>query len=396
MFGKRLAIRPDGSAGRRLFVRKPKNSSNFWLNNRGRKLASYFVSKIADLKAQWHQSLVGQGVAWDARKPVSKSANDPTKDTYAGMQPMVAAGRLAAGYPALLLAAEQLARQIQLSQGGLHGRRRQGAGQSFWQFRPYIDGDDARRIDWRQSAKSNRAFIRETEWESSETVMFWCQDDAAMAFQSQDAPRSKRETGLILTLALAMLLAKGEERFGWLARPNQLGVGNTGLQRLWQELQQESRRELRAESAHKDAAPPPLLALGASLHQMPTLPNRMVGSTLVLVGDFMDPPETWQGVLANWQARRCNGLLIRLVDPIERHFPFEEASHFVAPNQSVEVVLSQPAAVRSAYLIALVNHNQAMNSLAQQYGFRWVEVDTAAPLSASLSTLLRELQTVGD
>ncbi len=364
------------------------------------KLASYLTAKIAAFKAQWRQNLARQGVAWGGNKP----ANDPANDPYRGMQPMIAAGRLAAGYPALLLAAEQLARQIHLSQGGLHGRRRQGTGQSFWQFRPYIDGDDARRIDWRQSAKSNRAFIRETEWESSETVMFWCQDDAAMAFQSHDAPRSKRETGLILTLALAMLLAKGEERFGWLARPNQLGVGNTGLQQLWQELQQEARRELRAESARQNTAPPPpslslpppLLALGASLHQMPTLPNRMVGSTLVLVGDFMDPPETWQGVLADWQARRCNGLLIRLVDPIERRFPFEEASHFVAPNQSVEVVLSQPAAVRSAYLIALANHNQAMNSLAQQYGFRWVEVDTAAPLSASLSTLLRELQTVGD
>ncbi|MBU3655411.1 MAG: DUF58 domain-containing protein [Alphaproteobacteria bacterium] len=394
MFGKRFAIRPDGSAGRWLSrLRLP--------NPQIRKLAKSVASQIVAYKAKARQSLVRQGVAWGINKP----ANNPANDTYAGMQPMIAAGRLAAGYPALLLAAEQLARQIHLSQGGLHGRRRQGTGQSFWQFRPYIDGDDARRIDWRQSAKSNRAFIRETEWESSETVMFWCQDDAAMAFQSHDAPRSKRETGLILTLALAMLLAKGEERFGWLARPNQLGVGNTGLQQLWQELQQELQQEARAESAHKDVAspspslsssPPQGLSLGASLHQMPTLPNRMVGSTLVLVGDFMDPPETWQGVLADWQARRCNGLLIRLVDPIERRFPFEEASQFVAPNQSVEVVLSQPAAVRSAYLIALANHNQAMNSLAQQYGFRWVEVDTAAPLSASLSTLLRELQTVGD
>jgi len=393
VFGKRFAIRPDGSAGRWLSrLRLP--------NPQIRKLAKSVASQIVAYKAKARQSLVRQGVVWGINKPANDTANDP----YRGMQPMIAAGRLAAGYPALLLAAEQLARQIHLSQGGLHGRRRQGTGQSFWQFRPYIDGDDARRIDWRQSAKSNRAFIRETEWESSETVMFWCQDDVAMAFQSHDAPRSKRETGLILTLALAMLLAKGEERFGWLARPNQLGVGNTGLQQLWQELQQEARRELRAESARQNTAPPPpslspplpLLALGASLHQMPTLPNRMVGSTLVLVGDFMDPPETWQGVLANWQARRCNGLLIRLVDPIERRFPFEEASHFVAPNQSVEVVLSQPAAVRSAYLIALANHSRAMNSLAQQYGFRWVEVDTAAPLSASLSTLLRELQTVGD
>ncbi|MBM3602369.1 MAG: DUF58 domain-containing protein [Alphaproteobacteria bacterium] len=312
---------------------------------------------------------------------------------------MLVAGRLAAGYPALLLAAEQLARHIQLSQGGLHGRRRQGTGQSFWQFRPYIDGDDARRIDWRQSAKSNRAFIRETEWESSETVMFWCQDDAAMAFQSHDAPRSKRETGLILTLALAMLLAKGEERFGWLARPNQLGVGNRGLQQLWQALQQDEAAKALTQTpslvglmpGRPDAV---LSALGANWELMPPLPNRMIGSTLVLMGDFMDPPERWQGMLAAWQARRCNGLLLRLVDPIERRFPFNDSSQFVSPNQGHQVLLSQPAAVRAAYLIALANHGQAMQALAQQHGFRWLEVDTAAPLTTSLSAVLQELQGV--
>ena len=69
------------------------------------KLASYLTPKIAAFKAQWRQNLARQGVAWG----INKLANDPANDPYRGMQPMIAAGRLAAGYPALLLAAEQLA-----------------------------------------------------------------------------------------------------------------------------------------------------------------------------------------------------------------------------------------------------------------------------------------------
>jgi hypothetical protein len=293
VFGKRFAIRPDGSAGRWLSrLRLP--------NPQIRKLAKSVVSQIAAYKVELRQSLVRQGAAWGINKPANNTANDP----YRGMQPMIAAGRLAAGYPALLLAAEQLARQIHLSQGGLHGRRRQGTGQSFWQFRPYIDGDDARRIDWRQSAKSNRAFIRETEWESSETVMFWCQDDAAMAFQSHDAPRSKRETGLILALALAMLLAKGRSVLaGWRA-PTSWALVTRGCNSCGKNCSRNcSRRrgqsprieDVASPSPSLSSSPPQGLSLGASLHQMPTLPNRMVRSTLVLVGDFMDPPGNLAG-----------------------------------------------------------------------------------------------------
>src|SRR4051794_41410233 len=32
---------------------------------------------------------------------------------------------------------------------GLHGRRRAGPGESFWQFRPFVAGEGGPRIDWR-------------------------------------------------------------------------------------------------------------------------------------------------------------------------------------------------------------------------------------------------------
>ena len=44
--------------------------------------------------------------------------------------------------------------------GGLHGRRRAGPGESFWQFRPFVTGEAAARIDWRRSARDDRLYVR--------------------------------------------------------------------------------------------------------------------------------------------------------------------------------------------------------------------------------------------
>ena len=59
----------------------------------------------------------------------------------------------AAARPGLLLAAERVAATVAQ---GVHGRRRVGQGEAFWQFRSYQPGDAATRIDWRASARSDR------------------------------------------------------------------------------------------------------------------------------------------------------------------------------------------------------------------------------------------------
>ena len=100
---------------------------------------------------------------------------------------------------------------------GVHGRRRVGQGDSFWQFRRFVSGDPINRIDWRQSAKSGRAcpegwFVRETEWEAAQTVCLWRDASASMRWRSRGAAVEKRERAGLLLLALASLLLRGGER----------------------------------------------------------------------------------------------------------------------------------------------------------------------------------------
>ena len=92
---------------------------------------------------------------------------------------------LSAGLPPLMVQADHLAASVSL---GVHGRRRAGIGESFWQFRRYASHDSSSAIDWRQSAKSQHIFVREREWEAAQTVWFWRDASANMV-----SSRAQRE-----------------------------------------------------------------------------------------------------------------------------------------------------------------------------------------------------------
>ena len=59
-----------------------------------------------------------------------------------------AAAELAARLPRLVARAHEIAASVAY---GAHGRRRAGAGETFWQYRPFATGESASRIDWRRS-----------------------------------------------------------------------------------------------------------------------------------------------------------------------------------------------------------------------------------------------------
>src|SRR5712664_4644451 len=118
---------------------------------------------------------------------------------------------LAATMPRLILEARRVAATVI---HGLHGRRRAGTGENFWQYRRFMSGEPAARVDWRRSARDDHLYVREQEWEAAHTVWLWPDRSLSMAFASRQARDSKLERGLIVTFALAELLVAGGERVG--------------------------------------------------------------------------------------------------------------------------------------------------------------------------------------
>ncbi len=136
---------------------------------------------------------------------------------------------LAGSLPALLVAAERVASTVAQ---GVHGRRRAGQGDSFWQFRPAMTGDAANRIDWRQSARTARLYVRETEWEAAQTIVLWRDGGVRMDWRSHLASETKRARADLLLLALAVLLLRGGEKVRLAIPGLPEFAGRAGLLRL--------------------------------------------------------------------------------------------------------------------------------------------------------------------
>src|SRR3981189_561011 len=118
---------------------------------------------------------------------------------------------LAEPLPRLILEARRIAATVI---HGLHGRKRAGPGENFWQYRRFVWGEPARRVDWRRSARDDHLYVREQEWEAAHTVWLWPDRSPSMTFRSKLAQEPKLERALVVAFALAEVLVHAGERVG--------------------------------------------------------------------------------------------------------------------------------------------------------------------------------------
>src|SRR5215212_1459197 len=100
---------------------------------------------------------------------------------------------LADSMPRLVLEARRIAASVI---HGLHGRKRAGSGENFWQYRRFVWGEEARRVDWRRSARDDHLYVREREWEAAHTMWIWPDRSPSMAFSSSTQRETKLERAL--------------------------------------------------------------------------------------------------------------------------------------------------------------------------------------------------------
>jgi uncharacterized protein (DUF58 family) len=251
---------------------------------------------------------------------------------------------LGAMLPPLMVAAERVAATVAQ---GVHGRRRVGQGDSFWQFRPYVHGDALGRIDWRQSARGDRAFVRETEWEAAQTVLLWRDASASMRWRSAAASTEKLARADLLLLALAALLLRGGERVRLLAPGARNLSGRHALDRLAAEL------------ALTDAD---------TSGQLPQsqLPRH---AKLVLISDFLAPLPEIEAMLAGLAAVPVSGHLLQVLDPAEADLPYVGRVRFRGLERESDTLVPRVEGIREAYGKALARQVDGLTSLARAAGF---------------------------
>lgn len=272
------------------------------------------------------------------------------------------AERLAGRFPPLLVAAERVAATV--SQG-LHGRRRVGMGEAFWQFRPYHPTDSVRRVDWRRSAQSDEVYVRETEWEASQSVWIWRDASPSMRYASERGLPEKADRAELLALALAALLVEAGERVAVLGEGAPPRSGRTGL-RLFAQILDNAR-----ESA-------------ATLPPAELLPRH---AGVVLLGDFMEPLAEYQTVIGHYAASGVTGHVLQITDPAEEAFPFQGRMRFEGPEAELPHLLRRADAVREAYVEKLAQHREGLRSMCRLAGWSFNHHVTVQPPEAALMAL---------
>ncbi|WP_423207911.1 DUF58 domain-containing protein [Paracoccus yeei] len=272
-----------------------------------------------------------------------------------------------AGLPALMLSAERLAASLT---AGAHGQRRAGAGEDFWQYRPATQGDTARSIDWRRSARSDGQFVRDREAQVAQSAVLWVSAAAGMDFSGGADRPAKRDRAALLALALALGLLAGGERVALAGQPPR--PGRMQADRIAEALV--ARAPLPA-----DEDTPPAEALRP-------------GQRIVLIDDFLGDPAPVLAYLDRAAGLGVRGALLQVLDPDEEAFPYGGAVLFRSASGALRHDTRDAGGLRAAYLARLAERRAALTRAAATAGWHFGTHDTAAPPAQALLWLWSVLE----
>ncbi|MEE8122638.1 MAG: DUF58 domain-containing protein [Alphaproteobacteria bacterium] len=272
------------------------------------------------------------------------------------------AEELAAALPPLLVAAERVATTVAQ---GVHGRRRIGQGYTFWQFRPYQPGDPAQRIDWRQSAKSQRLFIREHEWEAAQSVWLWRDNSPSMHYRSSRNLEEKGARGDLLLLALASLLMRSGEHVAFMGQAYPPSRGRAVLARM-----AESIRRAKPSAENVPPAEP--------------LPRH---AQMVLFSDFLAPFGEIETIVRTYAGRGVAGHLMQIFDPAEETLPFSGRILFEGLEEEGSALINRTERVRDEYQARLLRRREDLTALARRHDWTYTVHHTDRPPQSALLAL---------
>jgi uncharacterized protein (DUF58 family) len=271
---------------------------------------------------------------------------------------------LSQGYPALLAEAERVAAVVA---SGVHGRRRAGQGETFWQYRNYQSTDAASQIDWRRSARGDQIFVRDNEWEAANTIYLWPDTRPGMVWGSDKSLPTKADRGRVLTLAIANLLMKAGERCALIGLQDRARSGRVGFERL-------------AESMMRSETDERALETDIAAH-----------SRFIVISDFLDPIEEWRKRLSRLSGRPVTGVMVQIIDPAEEAFPYKGRLNLRAPGGTKRFLLGRAETARDEYQLRLGDHNRQIANTAARLGWTLIRHRTDEPATTALNALYQSL-----
>ncbi len=292
---------------------------------------------------------------------------------------------------------------------GLHRSPHLGSSTDFAEHRPYMPGDDIRRIDWRVYARTDRYYVKEFEAETNTNFLAIVDVSPSMRYRgtSDRGPRvSKLEYACFLAAALAYFSSSQRDRVGLATFDGDLvDYVPPSARHLQQVLYALDRAHRAGVTRSPDEAPAPgVLAPrptrpGAPLDQPPagrTLllePLRKLSDTVrrrsivLLISDLYQDPQAIFDAVDHLRGRGNDLICFHLLDRDEIEFPFTDAGTFLDVETGTRMPLV-PEYFRAQYRALVQQHTDELQRMARERKVDYARFNTSEPIADALYAYL--------
>jgi uncharacterized protein (DUF58 family) len=258
---------------------------------------------------------------------------------------------------------------------GLHRSPYHGFSVEFTEYRQYSPGDDLRYLDWKLYARSDRYYIKRFEDETN--LRSWLLVDLSRSMGYSTLAYDKATYARTAAATIAYFLALQRDAVGLITfdagikdyLPARFRPGH--LHRLMMALE------------HAPAGTATDLA--APLEQVAKTARKR--GLVVLLSDLLAPLEAIETRLGYLRSRGHEVVVMRVLDPAEVDFPFQEAALFHDVESGRELYVD-PQLARDRYRQRFTEHAAGLATSCNKLGIDLSELRTDRPLELALFDFL--------
>lgn len=252
---------------------------------------------------------------------------------------------------------------------GLHRSPYLGFSMDFAEHRPYMPGDDIRRIDWRLFARTDRHYIKLFEADTNANFSVLLDLSASMSYGSHSL--TKLDYARYLAACLAYFSNKQRDRVGMVTFDHEvvdfIPPSMKHLDTILHTLDQ-------AKAGRPGSFEAPMLKITEMLGRK---------GILVIISDFYEDPEQILSAIGPLRARGHDVIVFHVMDPFELEFPFEEASGF-EDLETAEQIPVIPGKLRDDYVAMIRSHLATLEKRFTDNRIDYALLDTSKPLDTAL------------
>ncbi len=259
---------------------------------------------------------------------------------------------------------------------GLHFSAAKGSSIEFAEHRPYVPGDDIRRIDWRTFGRTDRFYLKEYDDETNLRGIILLDASGSMGFGSGEVTKLRYAVCLAATVGYLLITQR-----------DAVGLALAGARLTKYVPPKTTPQHLRGVFSALDAVGAEgETRLADCIHRVAERAHSR--SMVVILSDFLDDPRAITTSVAHLRHRGAEALLFHILDPAEEEFPFTNWTVFEDSESRSHRLRLDARQVRDVYQENLAEHVEVLRRGCAALETDYCVFNTKQPFETALARYL--------